>query len=53
MTLKRDIVENNFRVNGALFNFFYQYLIVNYIEMAEVDIFFSFCTSLIDVDHLA
>lgn len=48
-TLRREIVQNANRVNNGLLNFLFQYLVINNIEFAEIEIFFSFLTPLIDV----
>ena len=49
MNLRREIVQNANRVNNGLLNFLFQYLVINNIEFAEIEIFFSFLTPLIDV----
>ena len=49
--LRNDFVKNNAKLNIGLLNFLYQYLIVNFIEFAEVEIFFSFFSSLIEVSY--
>lgn len=46
----REVIKNEKRVNGNLINFLFQYLIMNHIEFAEVEIFFSFMAPLVNVN---
>jgi hypothetical protein len=48
MMLKRKLMSNSQKIHLEFFMFLYDFLVVNHIDLKEIDIFFSFMSSLTD-----
>jgi len=47
--LKKDMILHNAKIDITFLMFLYNFLVANHIESAELEIFFGFCSGLIDV----
>lgn len=45
-----NLIDNSVRIDEPFLLFLYNFLVINHLEVAEIEIFFSFCADLIDVN---